>query len=80
VRLKKIRKGSEKLTKEKARVIAHLIGDGNISKSRHDYYMKYEVVDKELLDSFEKDLMKIYGLKLTQGRNPSGKTGKKKKN
>jgi hypothetical protein len=28
MRIKKLKKGFEKLTKEKARIIAHLIGDG----------------------------------------------------
>jgi len=71
--LKIPKKGYEKLTKEKARIIAHLIGDGCVFRSNHDYNAVYEVIDQELLDSFEKDMLKIYGLKLTKGFNPSGK-------
>ena len=74
MRIKKLKYGFEKLTKEKARIIAHSIGDGCVYKSNHDYNIKYEVVDCELLESFEQDMLKVYGLKLTKGFNPSGKT------
>ncbi|MFH0868183.1 MAG: LAGLIDADG family homing endonuclease [Candidatus Woesearchaeota archaeon] len=76
MRIKKLKSGFEKLTKEKSRIIAHLIGDGCAFVSRHDYNMKYEVSDRELLNSFEKDMVEVYGLKLTKGSKPSGKTGK----
>ena len=76
MRLKKLKKGFERLTKEKARIIAHLIGDGYLGKSKHDYNLKYEVSDVESLNSFESDIAKTYGLKMTHGMNPSGKTGK----
>lgn len=76
MRIKKLKKDFEKLTKEKARIIAHLIGDGAHFKSNHDYNLKYEVSDIELLKSFETDLIKVYGLRPTKGYNKSGKTGK----
>ena len=76
MRIKKLKAGFEKLTKEKARLIAHLIGDGCVYKCRTDYNIKYEVVDDDLLIQFEKDLVNVYGLIPTKGLNPSGKTGR----
>ena len=76
MRIKKLKSGFEKLTKEKARLIAHLIGDGCAFISKHDYNMKYEVSDKESLESFENDMTQVYGLTLMKGSKPSGKTGK----
>src|SRR3989338_4263772 len=76
MRIKKLKYGFQKLTKEKARIIAHLIGDGCAFISKHDYNMKYEVSDKESLVSFENDMTQVYGLTLMKGSKPSGKTGK----
>ena len=76
MRIKKLKQGYKKLTKEKVRIIAHLIGDGYIGISKHDYNIKYEVSDEESLNSFKSDLVEVYGLKPTIGTNPSGKTGK----
>lgn len=76
MRIKKLKSGFEKLTKEKARIIAHLIGDGCAFISKHDYNMKYEASDKESLESFENDMTQVYGLTLMKGSKPSGKTGK----
>jgi len=76
MKIKIPKKGFKKLTKEKARIIAHLIGDGTVFRSKHDYNIKYEVCDKESLISFENDLKNVYGLQVTHGENPSGKTGK----
>ena len=76
MRIIKLKKGFEKLTKEKSRIIAHLIGDGCVFISKHDYNIKYEVIDAELLDSFENDMISVYGLKLRTYLNPSGKTEK----
>jgi len=76
MRIKNLKSGYEILTKEKARLIAHLIGDGCVYKCRTDYNIKYEVTDTDLLEQFEKDLISVYGLKPTKGLNPSGKTGK----
>ena len=76
MRIKKLKPGFQSLTREKARVIAHLIGDGYHGQSGTDYNLKYEVSDLELLDQFEDDLLYVYGLKPTRGTNPSGKTGK----
>ena len=74
--IKKLKEGSEKLTKEKSRIIAHTIGDGCAYITRHNYNIKYEVSDIELLNSFERDMIEVYGLKLTHGFKASGKTGK----
>ena len=76
MRIKKLKKGFKNLTKEKARIIAHLIGDGAHYRCKHDYNLKYEVTDTELLKSFEDDVVKVYGLELKYHYNPSGKTGK----
>lgn len=75
MRIYKIKKNSYKLTKEKARIIARLIGDGCMFKCKHSYELKYEVKSIEMLKSFEKDIIKVYGLKPKWGTNPSGKTG-----
>lgn len=76
MRAKNLKYGFEKLTAAKARVIAHLIGDGCVYKSNNDYNIKYEVKDIESLNSFEKDMLEVYGLELTKGSKPSGFTGK----
>jgi len=76
MRIKKLKKGFEKLTKAKARIIAHLIGDGCAYISNNDYNLKYDISERELLDSFVSDMTNVYGLKLTIGLKPSGKTGK----
>ena len=76
MRIKKLRMGFEKLTKEKARLIGHLIGDGCVYQHKTDYNIKYEVVDRDLLEQFEKDLSFVYGLKPFFGYNPSGKVKK----
>ena len=75
MRIKKLKKGFDKLTKEKARLIAHLIGDGAHYKTKHDYVMKYEVKDNESLQQFNDDVIKVYGLEPSWGLNPSGMTG-----
>lgn len=75
MRIKNIKRGHKTLTKQKARLIAHLIGDGCVYKCRTDYNIKYEVKDIDLLNQFEDDLFYVYGLKPTLGFNPSGKTG-----
>ena len=76
MRIKKPKKGYKKLTKAKARLIAHLIGDGAHFRSRHDYNLKYEVIDLELLKSFNDDLIKVYGLKPSWENHKSGITGR----
>ena len=76
MKIKNLKNGFEKLTTAKARIIAHLIGDGAVYRSNHDYNVKYEVKDLESLNSFEKDMISIYGLKLTKGFKNSGITGK----
>ena len=68
--------GYKRLTKEKARIIAHLIGDGGHFKYKSNYIMKYEVKDNESIKRFSEDVIKTYGLDSTYGFNPSGKTGK----
>ena len=76
MRIKELKPGFEQLTKEKARLIGHLIGDGCVFQSKTDYNIKYEVTDPELLQQFERDLVSVYGLPPTKGVNPSGKTGR----
>ena len=76
MRTKNLKVGFEILTPAKARLIAHLIGDGSVYQSNHDYNIKYEVKDTESLNSFEKDIVFVYGLKLTKGFKESGFTGK----
>ena len=76
MKIKNLKNGFEKLTIAKARIIAHLIGDGSVYQSNHDYNIEYEVKDLESLNSFEKDMLSVYGLKLTKGFKESGFTGK----
>ncbi len=76
MKIKNIKIQRNKLDKAKTRIIARLKGDGSISKSKSNYIIKYEVRDYDLLESFKKDIEKIYGLKMYSGFNPSGKTGK----
>jgi hypothetical protein len=76
MRLKRIKSGSYKLTEAKARIIAHLIGDGAHYRTKHDYVLKYEVRDYELLRQFYRDILSVYGLKASWEWNTSGKTGK----
>lgn len=73
MRINHLKIGFEKLTKEKVRVIAHLIGDGCAYKTKSNYYIRYEVKDEDLLEQFEKDLVATYGLPITRGLNESGK-------
>jgi len=75
MRIKKLKKGFEKLTKEKARIIAHLIGDGAHYITNHEYVLKYEVKDEESLKQFNDDVIKVYGLKPSWEWNTSGITG-----
>ena len=76
MKIKNLKNGFEKLTIAKARIIAHSIGDGSVYQSNHDYNIKYEVKDIESLNSFEKDMLSTYGLRLTKGFKNSGITGK----
>lgn len=76
MRLKVPKQGHEELTEAKARIIAHLIGDGAHFRTGSDYVMKYEVKDTELLKQFTDDMIEVYGLAPTYGTNISGKTGK----
>ena len=76
MRIKKLKKGFEKLTKEKARIIAHLMGDGAHYLTKHSYNLKYEVRDEESLKEFNDDLIKVYGLEPSWFWNTSGITGK----
>ena len=62
MKTKQLKPGYEKLTSAKARIIAHLIGDGAHFKTNSDYVMKYEVRDIESLQQFNDDLIEVYGL------------------
>ena len=70
------KRGFDKLTPVKARIIAHLIGDGAHYKYKSNYYLKYEVRDEESLNSFSEDITSVYGLKTSWAWNTSGFTGK----
>ncbi|MBI2101672.1 hypothetical protein HYT53_03590 [Candidatus Woesearchaeota archaeon] len=76
MKIKNLKNGFEKLTIAKSRIIAHLIGDGSVYRSNHDYNIKYELKDLESLNYFERDMSSVYGLKLTKGLKESGFTGK----
>ncbi len=75
MRIKHLKNGFRTLTLEKARLIAHLIGDGCVYRCKTNYNIKYEVKDIELLQQFEEDLIAVYGLKPLKGFKASGKTG-----
>ncbi|MBU0460679.1 MAG: hypothetical protein KJ597_04815 [Nanoarchaeota archaeon] len=75
MRIKNLKPGFERLTNAKARLIAHLIGDGCVYKCRTDYNIKYDNIDSELLNQFVKDFNDVYGYKITIAFKPSGKTG-----
>lgn len=45
-------------------------------RSRHNYNLRYEVTDEELLREYYYDLVSVFGLKPHWSKNPSGKTGK----
>jgi len=70
----KIKEQSSDLQPAKARIIARLIGDGCIYRSK--YTIKYEVQDKESLSSFSHDVKDVYGLDIKYGSNLSGITGR----
>ncbi len=76
VRIKHIKPQSEVLTEAKARLIAHLIGDGCVYKCRTDYNIKYDIIDLEVLYQFQDDFRKVYGLESSITWKPSGKTEK----
>ncbi len=76
MRIKRLKPGFKELTEAKARLIAHLIGDGCAYKCRTDYNIKYDITDPELLQQFVDDLDNVYGLKPVVALKPSGKTGK----
>ena len=73
MRIKKLKHGFQGLNKQKARVIAHLVGDGCVYKVKSNYWIRYEVKDNYLVDSFAKDIISVYGLPVTRGLNESGK-------
>jgi len=73
--LKKLKENSHELSPAKARIIARCIGDGAVYKNRNNYTIKYEVKDISLLKQFERDILAVYGLKVSWFKNYSGKTG-----
>lgn len=76
MRIKIPKEGYKNLSAEKARIIAHLMADGCVFKTNHDYVIKYEVIDIDLLEGFESDMQKVFGLPLSRGYNKSGKKDK----
>ncbi len=73
MRINRLNEGFENLTKEKARLIGHLIGDGCVYKTKTNYYLRYEVTDLDLLEQFENDLSIVYGTPIKKGVHESGK-------
>ena len=73
--IKAIKKESSLLSIPKTRIIAKLMADGCVSKSRNNYVIKYEVKDNESLENFKQDILNVYGLNMSRGFKPSGKTG-----
>lgn len=76
MRQNQIKKQKDWICPQKARIIARLMGDGAVYLHKHDYTIKYEVIDNESLQGFAKDIESVYGLKTKKGWNKSGKTGK----
>lgn len=76
MRITKLKPGYEKLSLEKARLIAHLIGDGCVYKCRTDYNICYDIIDDGLLQQFVEDFIFVYGIKPKISIKRSGKTGK----
>lgn len=76
MRITKLKSGFEVLGPEKARLIAHLIGDGCVYKCRTDYNIKYDIIDEELLNQFISDFNEVYGIKIPVRMKKSGKTDK----
>jgi len=69
MRINILKRGYENLTKAKARLVAHLIGDGSVSKVRHNYQLKFGVRDEESLTQFHDDIITVYGLNLQRWWN-----------
>ncbi len=76
MRIHPLKLGHERLTPAKARIIAHLIGDGCACRSGSDYHIKYASNDEALLEQFSKDMCFAYGLRTKRYLERSGKTGK----
>ncbi|MFH1631136.1 MAG: LAGLIDADG family homing endonuclease [Candidatus Aenigmatarchaeota archaeon] len=77
--LKQILPQKKEISCAKARIIAHLKGDGAIlrsGKNKSNYIIKYEVRDNDQLLRFASDVEKVYGLKVSWFTNTSGFTGK----
>ncbi|MEK6932932.1 MAG: LAGLIDADG family homing endonuclease [Nanoarchaeota archaeon] len=75
MRIKPIKSDGKLLSIPKTRIIAKLMADGCVSKTRNNYVIKYEVKDKESLEIFKQDMFIVYGLNMHRGFKPSGKTG-----
>ena len=76
MRIKNLKSGFEKLIPAKARLIAHLIGDGCVYRSKTDYNIKYDNTDSELIEQYRNDLRDIYGFITKIEYKQSGKTKK----
>jgi DNA-binding phage protein len=70
---KPLKKGFDKITKEKVRIYAHSIFDGYVSKN-NSYVISYINKNQELLSEFENDMGFVYGLKPTRSKVGSGVT------
>lgn len=81
MRINTIKKQSENLTEEKARIIAHLKADGCIFRGinkKTDYHFYLELNDINELKRSERDVISTYGLKSRWVQNRSGKKPSKK--
>jgi len=76
VRKNAIKPQRDGVSPAKSRLMARLIADGAVYKSKSNYTMKYECQDRGLLESFVNDFKEVYGLEPKRGWNRSGKTGR----
>jgi len=76
MRINGITSQPSKLTKSKARLIAHLKADGYVGrcgKRKTNYWIALECGNKGELKKFERDILDIYGLRAKWALNESGK-------
>ena len=59
---KKIAEQKENVTKEKARIMAHLLFDGSLFRNEYHYTIRYTNAFEPLVHEFLKDMSIVYGL------------------
>lgn len=67
--VKELKKGYKKLTKEKVRIITHLVCDGSVSTNGSRYGIHYWNNNKSLINQFINDFRITYGLKMSVTEN-----------